>query len=162
MEQQNDATASPPSPTAAQQPPTAGRPLGEAKAGTDGQNSPLSPKRRLQRGPRSPAANPSPARSHKRSPHRTSPSRSASASRSRTSPLPSTNFDKARARQERNARPSPGRARRRTATLGQSSGSPPPSVEKTPRTLQPFPRPVTTGMECNVSVGRTCIMLLSI
>ncbi|XP_072143738.1 uncharacterized protein [Dermacentor andersoni] len=149
MEQQNDAIASPPSLTAAKQPPTAGRPLGEAKGGTDGRNSPLSPKRRLQRRRRTTAADPSPARSHKRSPHRTSPSRRASASRSRTSPLPSPKFDNARARQERNARPSPGRARRRTATLGQSSGSPPPSAEKIPRTLQPLPRPVTTG-----TVGR--------
>ncbi|XP_075546126.1 uncharacterized protein LOC142579620 [Dermacentor variabilis] len=141
MEQQNGATASPPSPTAAQQPQTAGLPLGEAKAGTDGRNSPLSP----QRGPRSPAANPSPARPHKHSPHRRSPSRSASASPSRTSPLPSTNFDNAQARQERNARPSPDRALRRTATLGHSSGSPPPPTEKIPRTLPPFPHPVTTG-----------------
>ncbi|XP_075546125.1 uncharacterized protein LOC142579619 [Dermacentor variabilis] len=143
MEQQNDATASPPSPTAANQPPTAGRPLGEAKGGTGGQSSPLSSQHRLRRGPRGPAANASPSRSRKRSPRRRSPSRSASASPSRTSPLPSTNFDTARARLERNARPSPGRARRRTATLGQSIGSP--SAEKIARTLQPLLRPVTTA-----------------
>ncbi|XP_065287200.1 uncharacterized protein [Dermacentor albipictus] len=145
MEQQNDATPSPPSPTAAKQPPTAGRPLGEAEGGADGRNSPLSPKQRRQRGPRSPAANASPARSRKRPPHRRSPSRNASASASRTSPLPSPNSDTTRARLERNARPSSGRTRRRTATLGQSSGSPLSSAEKIPRTLQPFPGPVTAG-----------------
>ncbi|XP_065287131.1 uncharacterized protein [Dermacentor albipictus] len=149
MEQQNDATPSPPSPSAAKQPPTAGRPLCEAKGGTDGQSSPLSPQHRLRRGPRSPAANASPARSRKRSPRRRSPCRSASASPSRTSPLPSPNSGTTRARLERNARPSPVRTCRRTATLGQSSGSPLSSAEKIPRTMQPFPGPVTAG-----TVGR--------
>ncbi|KAH7955224.1 hypothetical protein HPB49_025619 [Dermacentor silvarum] len=145
MEQQNDALASPPSPTAAQQPETAGGPLGKAKSGTTvGQHSPLPPERRLERGPRSPAAGASPARSRKRSSRRRSPSKSARGSPSQASPFFSPKFNDARARQERKATPSPGRTRSRTATVGQSSGSPS-STEKMPRTPQPSPRPITTG-----------------
>ncbi|XP_049522458.1 nucleolar and coiled-body phosphoprotein 1-like [Dermacentor silvarum] len=144
MEQLNDPLASPPSPTAAQQLETAGGPLGKAKSGrTAGQHSPLPPERSLERGPRSPASDASQVTSRKRSSTRR-PTRSSRCSPSRTSPLPSPEINDARARQERTARPSLGRTRCSTATVGQSSGSPS-STEKMPHTLQPFPHPIRTA-----------------